>query len=410
MRITGRNLLAAAAAAALLALAGCATTTSRPAPGPEVPYPSPLSGPGLPPLDAQQREAVEAGVRHLAAGKPAEAAQAASAAGDVAAAKLLALQAAAVVTPTPAETEALERLTSEHPDYAAAWITLSQVAEKTGDESRALHAAQRGAELWSSRPWRERAAELHARLVDERLVRARQLAGGTEPTAALPDLDAVLALEPDNTDARILKAEVLLAAGRTVEAAPLLTGLDSPRARLLDGKVAAAQGDWTAAMSAFQSLPAGFPGRDAALAEARLRWRISNLPPYVGQAIAAATLDRSQLAILLVDLAPQVEGVASGRAPLLSDIVDLPSYREILTAVSTGLLHADLLEHRFHPERSVSPSELKTALRRLSQLLGVVAPAWCSQPETADCTPVPDPPSGEAVTDLILKLVAEASS
>ncbi len=411
MRITGRNLLAVAALAALLThLVGCAPSVMRTPQGAELQYPSPLAGPGVPTLSSDQRAAVEAGMRHLAAGKPDVAAQAAAQAGDAAPALLLALEAAAVTEPTAAGAAKLAELTAAQPDYAAAWIVLSQVAEATGDEATALHAAARGAELWPVRAWRERADGLQRRLVDDRLATARELAAGPEPATALAPLDAVLAIQPDNQEARLTKAEVLVDTGRAADAAPLLEGLDTPRAHMLDGRVAEAAGDWSAAMATYQALPPDFAGRNAALSRARLRWRIANLPPYVQQAIAAVSLDRAQLAVLLVDLAPQIEGLAGTRAPLLSDIVELPSYREILTSVSTGLLHADLLDHRFFPERPASPRELQSSLERLSQLLGVTAPTWCVEPESAACTPVPEPVSGAAVTELVLALVAEATS
>jgi hypothetical protein len=131
------------------------------------------------------------------------------------------------------------------------------------------------------------------------------------------------------------------------------------------------------------------------------------MPDYVKSALASSELTRSELAVLLLALAPQLEGIGGSAVPLLSDIVDLPSYREILTAVRLQLIEPDPLERRFFPERTTKPADIRYALDGLCHLLGLPAPAWC-EPEVvliSECVEIANPVTGKDVAELILEIV-----
>ena len=120
--------------------------------------------------------------------------------------------------------------------------------------------------------------------------------------------------------------------------------------------------------------------------------------------MTAGTFNRSQ-ACRCQKLLPEANAVGGGQVPLLSDIVELPSQREVLTAVRIGLLDVDRVEHLFHPERVVDPDEVRYALDRLNTLLGRKPPDWCAEdgPESSDCIELTSPVSGAAVADAVLR-------
>jgi hypothetical protein len=159
-------------------------------------------------------------------------------------------------------------------------------------------------------------------------------------------------------------------------------------------------------MDRYGALPVDTPGREAALHRAQIKWRLSVLPEHVQSALASARLSRVELASLVVALVPELEAIGGGRVPLLSDIVDLASQREIVTMVRLELMEVDRLEHRFYPRREVTAEEFSSAVDRLSELVGVSPPSWCDPPRVlSSCVELSVPIAGEAVAELIMGLV-----
>ncbi len=391
-------------------LASCASPQLAVGPDRHLDLPAPLSGPGVPPLEETLRREVEIGWSELAAGATASARRRAATASPSAPARLLTNQ-VEIATTTSRDLEPLRELVAEYPAYAAARATLSIAAEQAGDESTALEEARRTAALWPAAPWTRRAADLERRFVADRILAAdAELAEGHSETA-LETIDAVLALDSGNLEARLLKGSSLISLGREAEALVLLEAMGSePRALEILGSLAEADGDWLRAMERYQSLPASWSGREGALQRAQLRWRLSVLPSYVQESLAAAALTRSQLAALLVALAPQLEGLEGGATPLMTDVVGLPMQREILTVVRLELLDSDRLERRFDPGRTVRSSEARMAIDGLAHLLGLAVPIWCEEAGvvTSSCNTLDEPVSGEAVAATVLHLMQES--
>jgi len=387
--------------AAFLA-ASCATAPPRSAA--DLGFPSPLAGPGAPPLDRSAAQLVEQGWEKLQAGQYAAARQSATRAGGGPSSRLLALQATLLENPTEAVT-GLGDLTSAEPSYAAAWLTLSVAGERTGNEAVALAAARRGAELWNRSPWVDRLEQLHRRYVDQRLDDAAARLGAGEAEEALSLADGVLAVEPLNRSAVLVQARSLLALGRDAEAESALTPLGAdPEALLLSGAIAERRQDWETAMDLYDSLPPDHPQRQASLRRAKLQWRLSNLAPCVRAALASPRLTRSQLAILLVALAPQLGTIGGGAPPVLSDIVDLPCSDEIVTAARLELVGSDPLEHRFYPARPARADEVRDAVDGLCHLLALKPPVWCPEPGPG-CTVLSDPIGGSQLAETVLQLL-----
>lgn len=419
----------------VLALAGCASAPPA-APPERLPFPSPAEGPGAPELGTQAAKHLEAGWRSLARGDAAGARTGAAEAGANPASQLLELQ-ARVVAGGPDPTPALAELAAENPEYAAGWLTLSAAAEAAREEATALEAAERGAELWPVKRWQERAQELRRRWIGDRVASAERLFGEGRPDAAVEALAPALAIEPDNRGALLVKARSLTALGELDRAEAALVGL--PRDReviMLAGDIAEARGDssaairiyssleddpealleairlaeedadWLTAMNLYGELPDRRPEKAPGLRAAKLRWRVSVMPEYVREALDADSLDRAGLAVILVSLAPRVATLPGGQVPLLSDIVDMPSQREILTAARLGLLDTDPLEPRFDPHRAVTPREVQTAVTRLGRLLDAAPPNWCKG-VAEGCVALEAPISGELVAEIVIDMVAE---
>lgn len=319
-------------------------------------------------------------------------------------ARLLELQASLLDAPSDS-VAGLADLTSAEPGYAAAWLTLSVAGERAGDEAVALAAARRGASLWDRQVWVERAKQLRQRFVDQRVAEgARQLEAGDAGTA-LELAERALVLEPGEHAAALLKARSLLALGRDADAEAALTLLGAdPNGLLLSGRIAEQRQDWEAAMTLYDSLPADHPERQDALRRVKRQWRLSHLPPCARTALSSPGLTRSQVAILLVTLATQLETIGSSAPPVLSDIVDLPCSRHIITAVRLGLLSSDPLEHRFFPNRKAGGDEVRDAVDGLCHLLGLRAPVWCEEPGPG-CTLLSEPLSGEQLADAVMRLL-----
>jgi tetratricopeptide (TPR) repeat protein len=348
--------------------------------------------------------------KHLANGDAAAASRRARKAGDSPAARLLRTQ-ITLVAATDDPLDELEALTRDLPKYAAAWLTLSVAAERGGAEALALEAARRGAELWPNELWTGHAQELSQRLVEQRFARAAEMLDGGDIERSLELIRIGLSLAPDHRQGKLLAAHALLADGQVEDAEMVLATLGGdPDALFLAGLIAEDRHDWQTAMDLFASLPADMPDRDAALERVQRRWRLVHLPPHIQRALSSPRLTRGQLAALMTGLAPQLDSIDGGSVPVLPDIVDDASQREILTAVRLQLIDVDPLERRFHPDREADPHEVRQAVDGLCHLLGVPAPVWC-EPDmlSSSCTALPDPLTGESVAELLLALELGAS-
>lgn len=366
--------------------------------------PSPTAGPGVPPLTRSQHKKVDKALRKLADGNLSAARKQVARAGDAPAATLLGHQ-IDMVEGTDADGLELVTFCRRNPSYAAAWITLSIDAENRDDEPLALAAARRGAELWPDSRWAGRAAELEERWVVDRIARARQLLDEGRTDAALAELVPARELDRNRPELVLLEAEILYAAGRLEPARALLDRIaDLPEAQALAGAIAEEKQDWQAAMEHYSELPEGYPGRAAALHRAQFKWRMTLLPGYARDALSSRRLTRGQLAVILVAVYPRLETLQGGEVPVMSDIVDQPGHREIITVVRLGIMNADRRGHLFAPDREAAPATIRGAVERTRSLVGLPAPVWCAAQDVvgSDCIPIPSPASGATIVNAVL--------
>lgn len=391
---------------AAVVFAGCiATLSARPAgtDGPTA-LPDPSSGPGVSELTRSQTKKLGRAWSEFVSGDYAESRRRLARAGAVAPAELLAYQ----IEMEERGLESLDGLLAfceQHPDYAAAWITLSIAAEGAGSEATAYDAAVFGADLWPDSTWQSRPAELHRRWVEDRLVRAGRLLDSGDPGAALAELDGVETVEPGRQDAAVLRAKALVDSGRTDEAEGLLAELTGvPAAVFLSATIAEDRGDLQTAMHRYAALPTDYPGRAEALARTQTRWRLTLLPGYARASLSADQITRADLAVILVSLQPRLATLPGGPVPVMSDVVDHPGQREIITVVRLGIMSADRLEHRFYPDVLADTATVREAVERTRALAGLPALVWCADLAVvrSTCTTIPSPPNGSAVAAAVL--------
>jgi tetratricopeptide (TPR) repeat protein len=366
--------------------------------------PSPLVGPGVGELKRAQERKIERSHRERLDGNLEKSEKLARRAGSSAPARLALLQ-LAVTRGDPSAMEELADLCSEHPGYAAAWITLSRLAEQAGDESLALEAARRTARIWPEPRWQTRVSSLERRWIDDRITEAERLSADGRTADALAELDRVAELAPERTDARLVEADVLYTAGRTAECLAVLETLaDEPEAVALRARIAEDRRDWQTAMEFYSSLPDAHPDKRTALERVQILWRMTMLPPHSQTALASTSLTRGQLAAALVAAEPRLEALPGGDVPVMSDIVDDPGQREIITVVRLGLMAADQREHRFWPDRPVDADAVRTVVDRARVMVGLPPLTWCEGDDVvgSDCTPMTSPPTGGAVVNAIL--------
>ncbi len=299
-----------------------------------------------------------------------------------------------------------------YPDYAAAWLTLSIAAEGSGLESVALDAARRSALIWPTPPWGQRAADLERRWIDERIANAERFLEDGDSAAAMSELESAKALDPERSDTALIEAKIYISNGQLDQAEARLADISTlPEAALLQGWIGEERGDWQSAMESYSSLPEDHPGRDVALIRAQTRWRMTLLPNYARAAMASENLSRGDLAVVLVSVLPRLETMPGGAVPVMSDIVDQPGQREIITVVRLGIMTADRLGHLFYPESEADVETVRQAVVKSRSLLGLPTPKWCSERDVigSDCISIPSPASGGSVVDAVLDQTSGAT-
>lgn len=213
----------------------CATTTPQVAP--PLPFPSALAGPGRAQVDSEVRAQLKKAELALRRGIYATVNSTLQALPATPQSRLLAIQSDLLRTPTDGGAlETLQRETEITPGYAAAWCTLSHTAELRGLRKISLDAAERCSSLWPKGPDAKRYGMLKKRWIGDALADVNRRVEAGQP--ALPQLEDILALEPENHEALYLKAESLLKLDREDEAQEALALLgDNPRALMLRSKI-----------------------------------------------------------------------------------------------------------------------------------------------------------------------------
>ena len=125
------------------------------------------------------------------------------------------------------------------------------------------------------------------------------------------------------------------------------------------------------AVDLYAELAATNPAFEEKADEARLEFRIENLPEAARKAAHSPRLTRAQLASLLWWTVPEVRAAAVVASPdVATDVVDHPDRQALVKAIGLGFLAVARETHHVRAEAFVSRAEFPAALRRLGQLVG----------------------------------------
>lgn len=216
--------------------------------------------------------------------------------------------------------------------------------------SEALRAGRREAAAWHlsrmERFWPDSAAALESAMEMARTV--------GDSRSELAAVKALLAFRPADADLALRRGQLELAVGDAG------TGL-----ALIEALVAAKPAD---------------PLLQTELARAKFSWRLLNAPEQVRGLRDKVVLTRSDLAVLLYWMVPQIRTARPGAAQIASDIVDHPSRDEIARVANLGLMTIDETMHRFSPDAGLRRTDAVAALLRL--ISGNAPGGACEVPRT----------------------------
>lgn len=387
-----------AAVLGLLVLGGC-TTTAPPAPRPAAvdaafAFRDPRDGAPPPALSSREARALDAALAALVRGDVDGAEKALVLKRKKGEAEPAALSLARTYLPLARGEreglrEGLASLTASHPTWVAA---VEAEADLAAAEGRARDALERYRALSRLVPSDRRAA---ARVELFRAEVAAEKRSEAEAALAAGDLDAarraahaLLQLEPSSVNALLLLSRAASAGGKAEDA---WTWAKEARRRApadrsvaaFAAEAAAAAGRWADAATLFEGLATSDPAFVTKAEEARLDFRIQNLPEAARIAAGSGRLTRSQLATLLWWAVPEFrDALVPPGAGIAVDVVDRPDRAALVRAIGLGVLTVSPETHRVGADASVARDDLAAALRKIALLTGRGrTPKGCLAPE-----------------------------
>ena len=256
------------------------------------------------------------------------------------------------------------------------WTACGEAYAGSGEPIRAYELYDRAA---SRAPTRrgvaERAGELRAAATSAVLSSAEGAASAGRREQARARLGQALAWNPGDAEVLVRVAEVECSAGEKDSAlryyrdALALGGLDDASLRRA-GDLALEMGDYSMAVTVFDSLATRDPGSRDRAAEARLAFRIDNWPDVERQAARARRLTRASAALLAWWMFPEVRDARVRSGIVASDVLERRDSRVMMRAVSLGLLDVDSETHRARPDAPLTRAAAAQLMLRLVPLLG----------------------------------------
>jgi hypothetical protein len=260
------------------------------------------------------------------------------------------------------------------PTYTASQLLLGRATEHLGDIALA-YSAYRAVAARSPLALK-RVNELHSRaleIVANRLDEA--LRGGKLPEAG-KQLELLRSWAPSEALTFDAARKVAVAQGDHAAELTAVKDLVSRRPgdrQLLErrSELELEVGDPSAGLKIVQNLAAEHP-KDPALAQklesAKFRWRLSQLPRDVQEVAAKPDLSRADFALLLYWLVPDVRNSRPTAGRIATDVLDSPHQEEIVRVVNLGLMDVDPTLHRFSPGSSIRRGPaLRVVLRTLAR-------------------------------------------
>ncbi len=208
---------------------------------------------------------------------------------------------------------------------------------------------------------------------------------------------ALLQLEPASPAGPVLLARVAASGGKNEDA---WTWAREARRRAPEDRTVAAFAAetaakarrWADAATLYEGLAASDPAFVPRAEEARLEFKVQNLPEAARSAAESQRLTRAQLAALLWWTIPEFrEALVPPGTEIAVDVVDRPDRTALVRAIGLGFLAVSPETHRVGTEASVSRAEMAEALRRVAVLAGRGRrPKGCLGIEPASATALSD--------------------
>ncbi len=125
------------------------------------------------------------------------------------------------------------------------------------------------------------------------------------------------------------------------------------------------------AVDLYSELAAADPSYEEKAEEARLEFRIENLPESARKAALSSRVTRAQLAVLLWWAIPEVREANAPTAPeVATDVIDHPNRQALVRAIGLGFLSVSRETHRLRADFPVARGEFPAILKRLAHFVG----------------------------------------
>ena len=180
---------------------------------------------------------------------------------------------------------------------------------------------------------------------------------------------------------------------------------------------AARAGRWADAASLYEELAAADRSFVPRAEEARIEFRVQNLPEAARQAAESTRLTRAQLATLLWWAVPEFrEALVPPGVEIAVDVVDRPDRAALVRAIGLGFFSVSPETHRVGADVAVARPELGPALSRVALLAGrgrplrgCLAPGAVSAASLAECGILQDTPSRQVSGREALRALEKAA-
>lgn len=302
---------------------------------------------------------------------------------------------------------ALAALTAAHPTWIAAVEADADLAVADG---RAADALERYRALVRLAPKdlraQGRAEALRAQVAAQRRLEAENALASGDLDAARRAAHALLQLEPASPAGLVLLGRAAAAGGRADDAwswakearkrAP-----SDPAVAAFAADAARKAGRWADAAGLYEGLAATDPSFVPKAEEARVEFRVQNLPEAARLAAESQRLTRAQLASLLWWTVPEVrDALVPPGGEIAVDVVDRADRGLLVRAIGLGFFAVSPETHRVGADSAVSRSEMAGVLRKIAllagrgrSLKGCLAPEPTTPARLSECGILHDTPS-----------------
>jgi tetratricopeptide (TPR) repeat protein len=266
---------------------------------------------------------------------------------------------------------------SAHPTWIAALEADADLSADDGETSVALEAYRALSQLVpSDARARVRAETLRAAVAAAKRAKAEEALAAGDLDAARRHANSLLQLEPESVTALVLLSRAAAAGGRHEDA--WTWAREARRRAPTDVAVAAFAGDaaakagrWADAATLYEEASSSDPASAVKAEEARLEFKVQNLPESARAAAESPRLTRAQLASLLWWTVPEFrEALVPPGTEIAVDVVGRSDQGPLVKAIGLGILDVSAETHRVGTESAVSRTELAGALRRVALLAG----------------------------------------